>query len=158
MSPRTFRRQTTRAAAPPLNCVSVVAGALAALLIAGCSDATAGPSAAKSSPPPVIQGAPFTWSMPARFGQDANGDGLIDYPDSAQIHPASWTVNFDACNTTGNRYTWYVDSDSVASVSTCKYAHQFPAEGSYDVAVNVTGATDTTVRSEQQVVVQDWLI
>jgi hypothetical protein len=157
MSPRLPHRQTPRATTSRRGSIAVLSGALAALLIAGCSNNVSGPST--STAPPVIQGAPFQWSMPARFGQDANNDGLIDYPDSAQIHPASWTVNFDACSIAGDKYTWYVDSVSVGSVSTCKFSHQFPAEGSYDVAVDVTSAAaDTTVRSEQQVVVQDWLI
>ena len=162
MPPRTPCRQIANAAFRP-NVVAVLTAALAALLIAACSDSTSAPSNSKSPTPPppprpVVQAAPFEWSVPARFGLDSNHDGVIDYPDSAQIHPASWPVDLDACNITGNRYTWYVDSDSVASVSTCKYTHQFPAEGSYDVAVNVTGSTDTTMHSEQQVVVQDWLV
>ena len=157
MSPRPLHRRTARAAALHRASIAVLTGILAALLVTGCSNSVSGPSSSKSTQ--VIQGAPFQWSMPARFGQDANNDGLIDYPDSAQIHPASWTVNFDACNIAGDNYTWYVDSVSVGSVSTCKFSHQFSAEGSYDVAVNVTSAAaDTTVRSEQQVVVQDWLI
>jgi hypothetical protein len=152
-------RQTARAAAPNLTHIATLIGAAGALLVAGCSDATSSPSSSKAPPAhPVVQGAPFTWSMPDRFGQDANGDGLIDYPDSAQIHPASWTVNLDACLVTGSKYEWYVDSVSVGSASDCKFSHQFPAEGTYDVAVDVTGATDTTVRSEQRVVVQDWLV
>ncbi|MCG6990210.1 MAG: hypothetical protein LJF06_18875 [Gemmatimonadetes bacterium] len=157
MSPRPPHRRTARATASRRASIAVLSGALAALLIAGCSNNVSGPSTSNS--PPVIQGAPFQWSMPARFGQDANNDGLIDYPDAAQIHPASWTVNFDACNIAGDHYRWYVDSVSVGSVSTCKFSYPFPAEGSYDVAVDVTSAAaDTTVRSEQQVVVQDWLI
>ncbi len=159
MSPHTPRHHATRAAAPRTNSFTALAAALAVLLVAACSSATSEPSTSKTPPPPpVIKAAPFTWSMPARFGQDANHDGLIDYPDSAQIHPASWTVNFDACNTTGSKYEWYVDSASVGSTSNCKFSHQFPAEGSYDVAVNVTGVADTTLRSEEKVVVQDFLI
>jgi hypothetical protein len=157
MSPHPPHRRTARATASRRDSIAVLTGTLAALLVAGCSNSVSGPSSSRSAP--VIQGAPFQWSMPARFGQDANKDGLIDYPDSAQIHPASWTVNFDACNIAGDRYEWYVDSVSVGSVSTCKFSYPFPAEGSYDVAVDVTSAAaDTTVRSEQQVVVQDWLI
>ncbi len=159
MSPHTPRHHATRADAPRPTPVAVLTAAFAVLVIAGCSKATSEPSTSRTPPPPpVVKAAPYTWSMPARFGQDANHDGLIDYPDSAQIHPASWTVNFDACNITGTHYEWYVDSVSVGTVSTCKYAYQFPTEGTYDVAVNVTGATDTTLRSDQKVVVQDWLV
>ena len=44
----------------------------------------------------------FDWSMPDRFGADKDGDGLIDYFTTFEaVNPASWRVNFDACDSTG---------------------------------------------------------
>ncbi|NIP81261.1 MAG: hypothetical protein GWM90_19420, partial [Gemmatimonadetes bacterium] len=134
--------------------------ALAALLIAGCGDDAADPlGPASPSSARVTPGATFDWSMPARFGFDEDGDGLLDYPRAAeQIRPAAWTVAFDACGIAADRYTWYVDRHPVARVETCTYEHRFAAEGGYDVAVHAVSTPGASVWAEERVTVQDWLI
>lgn len=133
---------------------------LAVLLLAGCGDHTT--DSVRPSDPSFSRetaGATFDWTMPDRFGADMNGDGLMDYPRTAEeIHPSSWTVNFDACNLPGDRYHWFVAKAPVAQVTTCTYTHQFPAEGAYDVSLHVISAPGSSVWAEQVVTVQDWLI
>jgi hypothetical protein len=76
----------------------------------------------------------FWWSVPARFGLDANTDGMIDYHwrtqeepydpysyDPAHIYPAGWPIIFDGCQTdaeadTGispNVYLWHIAGQGV---------------------------------------------
>jgi len=108
----------------------------------------------------VRPGPSFDWTMPARFGPDRDGDGLTDYlRTTEEISPAAWTVNFDACALPpGMRYTWYVNKRPVAAVAECHWVHEFPAEGTYDVAVHVVGGGGPSVWAEEVVTVQDWLI
>lgn len=128
------------------------------LVTAGCGtgdDSTAGPSFSRVTP-----GASFDWSMPARFGLDQDGDGLMDYPRTPeQLNPASWTVNFDACAIpNGLRYNWHVGKRLVASVASCLWTHEFSAEGRYDVALHVIQQGGPGAWAEQVVTVQDWLV
>ena len=108
----------------------------------------------------VQPGPSFDWSMPARFGPDRDSDGLTDYlRTTEEISPAAWTVNFDACALPpGMRYTWYVNKRPVATVAECHWVHEFPAEGTYDVAVHVVGGGAPSVWAEEVVTVQDWLV
>jgi hypothetical protein len=107
----------------------------------------------------VAEGVTFDWTVPARFGADANGDGLTDYartPD--EINPSSWPVNFDACQLPpGKKYTWHVDKRPVATVTSCLYTHEFPAEGRYDVTLHVVG-DGPSFKVDDIVTVQDWLV
>lgn len=138
------------------------------LAAAGCGDALETPTepsstargAPETSPDRATPGASFDWSMPARFGGDANGDGLIDYPRTEEeIAPSSWAVHFDACHVpAGARYVWHVDERRVASVSSCRYTHAFPAEGTYEVALHVVRDGEPGVWAEETVTVQDWLV
>lgn len=133
--------------------------ALVVLLIAGCSGDQNDPT----GPPgptfgPLTSGASFDWTMPARF-VDRNGDGLPDYLRTAEeIRPSSWTVNLDACAQSGSQFVWYVARVQVATVTTCEYAHEFAAEGVYDVGLEVVRGPQPSVWVEQAVTVQDWLI
>lgn len=139
--------------------LAVVCLALATLGLAGCGDEPADPLApAPMSAARATLGATFDWSVPARFGQDADGDGLIDYPAPEAIAPETWSVDFDACTLAGDKYTWYVDRKPVARVDGCEYTHQFAAEGTYQVALHVVSTPGSSVWAEEVVTVQDWLI
>lgn len=128
------------------------------LLLAGC-DGTGGsplePATGRETP-----GAHFDWSMPDRFGGDQDGDGLVDYRRTAEeISPASWPVNFDACDLpAGSRYAWYIDERWIATVTSCLWTYAFPAEGQYDVALHVIREREPGTWAEEVVTVQDWLI
>ena len=133
---------------------------LFALTVAGCRDtmpveAGTGPSLMK-----LAEEVTFDWTVPARFGADANGDGLTDYrrtPD--EINPSSWPVNFDACQLPpGKMYKWHVDKRPVATVESCTYTHEFPAEGRYEVTLHVVGDRGPSFKVDDVVTVQDWLV
>ncbi len=136
----------------------IVAGFLA-LSVAGCSDSIPVEPRLGPSFMQVGEGVTFDWTVPARFGADANGDGLTDYrrtPD--EINPSSWPVNFDACQLPpGKKYKWHVDKRPVATVTSCAYTHEFPAEGRYEVTLHVVG-DGPSFKVDDVVTVQDWLV
>jgi hypothetical protein len=136
------------------------AGLLVALAASACADAPTEPlSPDDASAGRVAAGASFDWTMPARFGFDRNGDGLVDYAKAEEaLHPSEWRVDFDACDLPGDRYVWFVDRVPVARVDSCEYTHRFPAEGPYDVTLKVERRAGPTVWVEQVVTVQDWLV
>jgi len=91
-------------------------------LIALVAVLLAGPGKAFANPPPPIDAEPgepgevpdkFTWSMLSRFGQDSNGDGVIDYHyDQDYVNQSPFTVRFNGCpalGTTGIHYAWEID-------------------------------------------------
>ena len=79
----------------------------------------------------------FDWSMPDRFGDDKDGDGLIDYFTTFEaVNPASWRVDFDACDSTGaiDSYVWFIDGVEQTPVEACGgSSYEFPTEGAYEV-------------------------
>lgn len=107
---------------------------------------------------------PFTWSMPDRLlVNNSVGGGAVPQFDSAvEIIPADgWTVNFDACGVSTSAIVSYqlaVDGVTVATVAGCEFAHQFPEEGMYQVALTVTDNTGDTAVINETITVQDWLI
>ena len=131
---------------------------------------------------PVVE---LDYSVPDRFGEDANNDGLIDYysepftctgdtvascnfrDHTAQhdIVPDAWRVDIDACGSTApgtfSDYSWKVIG-AVAEVQTdgsdCDdYFVEFPDEGTYFVELTIAGVLGTTTK-RLEVVVQDWLM
>lgn len=143
-----------------------------------CSVVSVVPLAKDVPPARVPPDAAFDWSMPDRFGDDANGDGLIDYyttsiesnkpvadlipigPDGSEI----WRVDFDACNSTPGdgriiRYEWEIDGARQPAARSCSgFSHNFPEEGAYQVKLTVSADDGLTSQFTQEVVVQDWLI
>jgi PKD repeat protein len=124
----------------------------------------------------------FDWSMPDRFGDDANGDGLIDYftptkvctgstvascvthaPTSPHdIEPTFWRVDLDACagSASGATFSFRVlgSGGTIHGGPGCDdFFARFTEEGTYRIELTVEddGAESTAV---QEVVVQDWLI
>jgi len=113
-------------------------------------------------PPLDVVRASFDWSMPDRFGLDPNNDGLIIYHDTAaEVRPASFRVNFDACASEGSiaTYRWSIDGVFVQSSDSCSgFFQNFPTEGSHLVSLTVAPAIGLSSTISHIVNVQDWLI
>jgi Tol biopolymer transport system component len=124
---------------------------------------------------PLPESVSFDWTVPARFGADADGNGMLDYfpPDgSLEIEPAGFQVDFTTdtpsnCDATLSR-TWSIDGVAVAAgdpriefydPNDCRFSYRFDEEGTYEVTVEVEREDGTAVGSKtQQVVVQDFLL
>lgn len=109
--------------------------------------------------------ASFDWSMPARFGTDSDGDGLIDYFNTREsVNPSGWTVELNACGSAApggaiSEYTWTIDGDQQVAQPACDgFSYLFPAEGAYQVTLTVTSGAGETAAHTRQLIVQDWLI
>lgn len=104
--------------------------------------------------------ADFDWTMPDRYGIDADGDGLLDErTDAASVTPAAFTVRLDACASTGSivQYLWDVDGVSIPDTD-CTLAIDFAEEGVHQVSLTVTDDQGATARTSRRVVVQDFLV
>ncbi|MGH3070858.1 MAG: PKD domain-containing protein [Gaiellaceae bacterium] len=147
---------------------------LAVVLALGAAAGPAHPQAASL--------ATFDWSMPDRFGDDANGDGLVDYftpttvctGDSVatcderepttvhEMKPEHWRVDLDACASTPSDagLSWRVvgGGGTVHGGPGCDdFFARFAEEGTYKLELTVgSGPGSSTIVRE--VVVQDWLI
>lgn len=98
-----------------------------------------------------------SYSMPARFGPDRNGDKLVDYQDTvAEVQPRGWPVDvrIAGCNRFA-KYRWTVAGKTAvfARTARCSWRRTFPREGTYAVRVS-TGKRSARL----EVVVQDWLV
>lgn len=120
-----------------------------------------------SQPPPL---ASFKWSMPRRFGP-RNAAGLVDYHwseatqtyDTSYVNPASWKVEFDACNSSaaaGNKYQWEIDGVVQGNPNpvACTFAHEFTSQKTYSVKLTVTAPDGQAAAAETAVTVKDLLI
>lgn len=111
----------------------------------------------------------FTWSMPDRFGPTTK-KGLVDYHwdpedqtyDPSFVRPETWTVNFNACESTPKDiiqfYTWTIDGKALPAVNKCKFTYEFRNLGGHGVRLTVTTADNQTAYTEQSVNVMDYLI
>ena len=107
----------------------------------------------------------FDWTMPARFGTDADADGLIDYFHTAEsVAPPGWPVRLNACrsNATGGsitEYAWTINGIGQRPEQSCDaFSYTFPSEGAYQVSLTVTSSTGETAVHTRELTVQDWLI
>ncbi len=120
------------------------------------------------SPPNLF--ASFRWSMPRRFGPK-NAAGIVDYHwteatqtyDSTYVNPASWRVEFNACDSSsapGNTYSWDIDGvvQDNPTPSSCTFAHEFTSQKTYPVKLTVTTSDGQTAVAETGVTVKDLLI
>lgn len=117
----------------------------------------------------------FEWTVPDRFGGDADEGGVIDYfePDgSLEIHPDAFRVDFTtdtplSCDTTLAR-TWSIDGQEVAAddpqvvfydPNDCRFSYLFEDEGTYEVELEVERADGLLLGFKtREVVVQDFLV
>ncbi len=98
------------------------------------------------------------WSLPSRFGLDANHDGLIDYfTTAAAISPTMWPVHLDGCGSVAGSspitgYAWMFDGN--AAGTTCavdvdapsaRHVHRH-ADGHHAGRHTATTTTDILVK------------
>jgi hypothetical protein len=111
--------------------------------------------------------AAFDWEMPARTGLDANEDGVIDARVTrAQIDPASWQVNFNACGSTPSdgatvvRYRWLIDRYPIGNGGPqCGgFTYYFPEEGVYEVTLDILDSAGNEAHLIRDIAVQDFLV
>lgn len=120
----------------------------------------------------ALQSAPtaaFKWSMPERFGPMKNG--LIDYHWDRETHtyepsfikPATWRVDFDACDPSGETtnvrsYTWEILGETIERPG-CKFRYdKFKFLGTYPVKLTVTGDDGQTNSYQEVINVRDFVI
>ena len=141
---------------------------LAGLLLLTLLPALARPAAADAP------SASFDWTMPARFGPDRNGDGILDYVDGAtdaatgyDATPTSWRVNLNACaSSNATSYHWRLIDQPVPSAplavqggpSCDGFFLVVPEEGTYRLELRAGQSGVMSNPVVREVVVQDWLI
>ncbi|MGN6815311.1 MAG: GDSL-type esterase/lipase family protein [Solirubrobacterales bacterium] len=100
--------------------------------------------------------------MPARMGIDTNGDGLLDYPESAAEVPTGpfpvvLRIRNNLCDA-DSTYAWSVEGEDVGGGKGRCELRWFAEEGTYPVEVEVESAAGDHQSYEREVVVQDWLV
>lgn len=114
--------------------------------------------------------ASFKWSMPERFGEK-NKTGIVEYHwdrvtrtyDKTYVNPASWKVDFNACDSSGggttiDTYALEIGGQLIPEGSDCRFTHEFPALGSYPVRLIVTAKDGQTASTQENLVIRDYLI
>ncbi|HNS53102.1 MAG TPA: PKD domain-containing protein [Anaerolineae bacterium] len=119
----------------------------------------------------------FSWSVPRRYGLDANNDRMIDAHynaatynyDQDYIYPDHWPMQFWGCQTehddlnptsTDLTYTWLVDGHTFSGLA-CALTYDdpgFAAQGSYPVTLTVTYPDGTTASFSQDVYIRDYFL
>ena len=135
---------------------------------------------------PVVAAATFDYSMPDRYGMDADGDGVVDSfvptttcvdedgpctehaaTSAFDVRPPRWRVDLDACaSTDAGEFDWTVLWRPTVTVQQSPgggcddFFAEFPAEGTYQVGLRTRADADSPwgERVWQDVVVQDWLV
>lgn len=116
----------------------------------------------------IVQNPTFTWSMQQRFGAK-RADGIVDFHwdgsvyEKDYINPKGWKVDFDACafpSLPGSPFLWEVDGLALqnATPTSCKFSHEFPAQGTYLVKLTYTTPDGTQAVLESSVAIKDLLI
>lgn len=105
----------------------------------------------------------FTWTIPERFGLDADDDGLIDYfttPES--ISPESWTVDVDGCANQSDepiaRFRWTIPGLADVEAGDCSSSLDVPALGKYEVTLTLIAESGSETSTTQTIAVRDWLV
>src|SRR5687767_1760236 len=103
----------------------------------------------------------FTWSMRARFGNDADGDGVLDYTyDPAFVNAATFTVKFKGCpypgTGQGNQYAWEIDG-TLLPITSCMFSYDL-TPGRHHVKFTATPAIGMGHVYEDDILIRDILI
>lgn len=110
----------------------------------------------------------FKWSMRERFGS-TDADGLVDYHwngeeqvqkyDDTYVHPTTWTVDFDACNTVPapSSLKWEIDGQPLAETR-CSFSLDFHALRTYLVKLSATRPGGETEIAQESVTLRDLFI
>jgi hypothetical protein len=146
---------------------------LAATRIGGAWGSPQAVTAQPTFDPPVLTSVPrpddaveatFTWTMPDRYGADADGDGIIESAvTAAQVDPGTWQVRLDGCASvvrdgSAPTYRWSLDGEEVSQGRACTEEITFTEEGEHEVTLEVSSdgrvdAVTQTVRVEDRLVV-----
>jgi hypothetical protein len=130
----------------------------------------------------------FYWSVPNRFGNDNNHDGMMDFNwiengdydpnghyDPAYVHPNGFPANFNGCQTSTessnnlstNTYRWRFlypgEADDapgrVIEGFQCRIQYTFPSQATYRVQLTILQPDNTVILDKmQEVVIKDYLI
>jgi len=116
--------------------------------------------------PASAQGPAIDWTMPDRLGPDFDGDGLVNYANSAQefddlegSFAVDLAVRADLCRDDAT-YVWRSTAGTVTRVGSkgCRVRQRFPREDTYPVALELRGGDGQVASYERDVEVQDWLV
>jgi lysophospholipase L1-like esterase len=116
-----------------------------------------------AAPAAAADGPAFDWSMPDRLGPDRNGDGLIDYADSAwTVASGPFSVDLevrrDLCRRLST-FRWSIDGRLVGGGrAACRLEQSFATEGSYDVELDIESPGGDRRSYSRTIHVQDWLV
>lgn len=159
--------------ASPRSCSESPKHALALLILTAAIVAAlvGGPAVSAQSADRTLQ---IDWSMPARYGSDANRDGLIDSfpPDGPlEIEPDDgFHVNLAATGgpcSSGDPVSWRIDGRAVGASDRnvvsgdplgCTFTYRFEEEGTFEVSVRGTDSSGAVVEGFRRVRVRDFLI
>jgi hypothetical protein len=142
----------------------------AAVLLAGCTG--------DADNPPIEVSVSFDWSMPERFGLDADGDGLPDIPNTFEyVHGLEPGVCGNGCSSSsarfevrlmatvtpdpgGLRYRWEATGGAEPAVADSGEPAALLAlpEGEYTITLTVTGDGIVPAEVSGDVVVDDLLV
>jgi hypothetical protein len=122
----------------------------------------------------------FDWRVPSRFAinyvnkvANFHWDPEEQRYDSDYVHPQKFPANFNGCpdgdelarsqdpaESTNLRYRWTVGGEAGELLTSCLYEHVFPAQGDYQVTLDVLEADGTTPVSThtQTVTIRDILV
>jgi lysophospholipase L1-like esterase len=107
--------------------------------------------------------------MPGHLGEDRNGDGLIDYANSAaefregeesrQGFEVDLEVRRALCGAAAT-YTWESAAGTLVrrGRAGCEVSQHFPSEGNHPVRLIVRWSDGRIQRFDRRVTVQDWLV